>query len=78
MKSKKSPAPRVHATKAKRKILREADRIFLEAYRHASIRLRTGDRLVKFPEGCFPPGLPFVRNEAALPSVRAGPSHAPG
>jgi REP element-mobilizing transposase RayT len=34
---------------------------FVVAYRDAANRLRSGDRLVEFPPGCFPPRLPFVR-----------------
>jgi hypothetical protein len=39
---------------------REAFGWFLMEYREASALLRTGDRNAPFPEGCFPPGLPFV------------------
>jgi len=61
-KMKKSPAPLVHAaSKAARSAWREAFGIFLAAYRAAAERLREGDRNAAFPEGCFPPGLPFVR-----------------
>jgi Transposase IS200 like len=41
--------------------LRLAYRQFVVAYREAANRLRSGDRLVEFPPGCFPPRLPFVR-----------------
>ena len=78
MKSKKSQAPLFHAgSKAVRRTMYDAYRLFVEAYRHAAARLRAGDRSVKFPEGCFPPRLPFVRADAALPSSRAGPAFAP-
>ena len=78
-KSKRSPAPLFHVgSKAARRAMRDAYRLFVEAYRHAAARLRAGDRKVKFPEGCFPPRLPFVRIDAALPNSRAGPSWAPG
>ena len=61
-KSKKSPAPRFHAaTKAAREALRNAYGLFLAAFREAAEKLRAGDRTVRFPNGCFPPGLPFVR-----------------
>jgi len=61
-KSKKSPAPRFHAaTKAARETLRKAYGLFLAAFREAAERLKGGDRTVRFPNGCFPPGLPFVR-----------------
>jgi hypothetical protein len=41
--------------------LREAYSRFVAAFRDAAARLRAGDRLVSFPEGSFPPALPFVR-----------------
>ena len=59
---KKSPAKRFLATL--RHIITElrcAYREFVVAYRAASHRLMSGDRLVEFPPGCFPPRLPFVR-----------------
>ncbi len=34
---------------------------FARAFREAAESLRAGDRLARFPRGCFPPGLPFVR-----------------
>lgn len=34
---------------------------FLAAFREAAEKLKAGDRLARFPDGCFPPGLPFVR-----------------
>ena len=61
-KAKKSPAPRFHAaSKAAREALRKAYGLFLAAFREAAERLKAGDRTAKFPNGCFPPGLPFVR-----------------
>jgi len=61
-KSKKSPAPRFHAaSKATREALRKAYGFFLAAFREAAERLKAGDRTARFPNGCFPPGLPFVR-----------------
>jgi REP element-mobilizing transposase RayT len=55
----RSPAPAVHAaTKAIRIMLRAAYRQFVDAYRDAALRLRRGDRLVRFPLGAFPPPLP--------------------
>jgi REP element-mobilizing transposase RayT len=75
---KKSPAPFCHAiSKEARKQLREAYRIFVAAYRQASAQLRAGDRNARFPKGCFPPALPFVR-DGGLPSSRDGPHFAPG
>ena len=60
--TKKSPAPRFHAaTKAAREALRAAYSLFLVAFREAAERLKAGDRSARFPSGCFPPGLPFVR-----------------
>jgi hypothetical protein len=41
--------------------LREAYSRFVAAFRDAAEKLRAGDRLVAFPEGSFPPALPFVR-----------------
>jgi hypothetical protein len=58
---KKSPAPLFHAaTRRIRRELSDAYRFFLAAFREASERLRSGDRNVRFPIGCFPPALPFV------------------
>jgi hypothetical protein len=34
--------------------------MFLVAYREAAKLLRQGVKDAPFPEGCFPPGLPFV------------------
>jgi hypothetical protein len=57
---KKGPAPLAHATsRAARDALCEAYRIFLGAYRHAADRLRTGALDALFPEGAFPPPMPF-------------------
>jgi hypothetical protein len=41
--------------------LRDAYREFIVRYREASARLRSGERMVEFPPGSFPPRLPFVR-----------------
>ena len=61
-KTKKSPAPRFHAaSKAVRDAFRNAYGAFLSAFREAAERLKAGDRLARFPNGCFPPGLPFVQ-----------------
>jgi REP element-mobilizing transposase RayT len=60
-KLKKSPAPLFHAaSKDARQGLRAAYGLFLAAFREAAERLKAGDRLAKFPNGCFPPALPFV------------------
>jgi len=57
----RSPAPRVHAaTKKERKAWREAFSWFVVAYRAAANLLKEGHLDTQFPEGCFPPGLPFV------------------
>ncbi len=77
--TKKSPAPAVHAaTKAVRKQMKEAYRLFVTAYREAATRLWAGDLTVEFPPGCFPPAGPFVPADAGLPCSRAGPARAPG
>lgn len=71
------PAPRVHAASKKaREEFREAFGWFLAAFREASARLRAGERGVVFPQGCFPPGLPYVRaGEGLEPGARAGPGY---
>jgi hypothetical protein len=59
---KKSPAPRFHAfTKRTRKELYQAYSWFVAGFREAAEKLRQGDRNAQFPQGCFPPHLPFVR-----------------
>jgi len=59
--SKKSPAPFCHASsKAWRQRLREAYAEFVDAYRRAAEKLKLGHRDVRFPQGSFPPPLPFV------------------
>ena len=71
--SKRSPAPFCHAvTMRVRCELRRAYGMFLGAYREAARLLAEGDRGVCFPEGSFPPALPFRR--APLASI----SRAPG
>ncbi|RMH21963.1 MAG: hypothetical protein D6696_04460 [Acidobacteria bacterium] len=64
----RSPAPDFHARGESLRLLRRAYSDFVAAFREASARLRAGERDVRFPEGCFPPGQPFVR---------AGPIRAP-
>jgi len=57
----RSPAPLVHAaTKAIRLMLRTAYWQFVAAYREAALRLRRGDRVVRFPQGAFPPPMPCI------------------
>ena len=60
-KTKRSPAPAVHAASlAVRRELRSAYFGFVAAYRNAAEKLRAGQRDPTFPRGCFPPPLPFV------------------
>ena len=59
--SKKAWAPAFHAaTQAARKQLVEAYGWFQSAYREAAKKLLAGDLSACFPEGSFPPRLPFV------------------
>ena len=59
--SKKSPAPFVHAASHQvRREIYEAYRWFVAAYRSAAEKLRAGDPTARFPAGSFPPALPFV------------------
>jgi hypothetical protein len=70
VKTKRSFAPRVHAfSREIRKTMVEAYAWFVAAFREAAEKLRSGDRMARFPEGSFPPGLPFVRGclQAAVP-----------
>jgi len=54
-------------TKAAFDAMMEALALVFAAYREASERLRNGDRLAVFPEGTFPPHLPFVAFASGLP-----------
>ena len=64
---KKSSAPWFHcASKAARKELVEAYGWFLAAYQRAAEKLRAGNQSVAFPEGSFPPPLPFVGEMPSL------------
>jgi len=57
---KRSQAPAFHtATKKAYKELRDAYAWFVAAYRQAADQLKSGDRNAVFPEGSFPPALPF-------------------
>ena len=57
----RSPAPAFHAASKKaRLLLRIAYFQFVAAFREAALQLRRGDRLVRFPEGAFPPPLPCL------------------
>jgi hypothetical protein len=59
---KRSPAKKFLATfRQSIADLRRAYLEFIVSYREASVRLMSGDRMVEFPPGCFPPRLPFVR-----------------
>jgi REP element-mobilizing transposase RayT len=61
LKTKRSPAPAVHAaTLAVRRQMRDAYRWFVAVYRDAAEKLRAGWRDAPFPAGSFPPPLPFV------------------
>jgi hypothetical protein len=55
------------ATKAVRKAFWQAYAVFVSAFREATDRWREGDRKARFPVGSFPPGLPFVTEEAYSP-----------
>jgi REP element-mobilizing transposase RayT len=58
--TKRSPAPRFHAIQSVvQKELRAAYSAFAAAFRIAAEKLRSGDLGARFPEGCFPPALPF-------------------
>lgn len=71
-----SPQPPFHAaTKAAWKALREAYNQFVAAYREAARRLAEGERDVRFPEGSFPPPMPFV--EASPPRFTPSLSGCP-
>ena len=59
--SKKSPAPLfLAASKRVRDELRNAYYSFLAAFREAADELKAGNRNALFPEGSFPPAMPFV------------------
>lgn len=62
---KRSPRPWFHArTHEGRASLREAYRLFAEAFRDAAERVLRGGPDPDFPEGSFPPGRPFVPHQA--------------
>jgi hypothetical protein len=61
LRSKRSAAPYFHcASKRVRRELFEAYSWFVAAYRDAGERLKRGDPSPGFPNGSFPPHLPFV------------------
>lgn len=58
----KRPRPRCHAASRQVRIeMTRTHRQFVAAFRTAAERLRAGERTVRFPQGCFPPRLPFVQ-----------------
>lgn len=62
---KRSPAPKIYAVN--REVywtMVEARREKVAAYRDAADRLKQGETDVRFPDGCFPPRLPFVESRA--------------
>ncbi len=60
-KLERSPAPDFHARRKEvRKAMWEAYSWVVARYREAAERLRAGERNVAFPEGTFPPSMPFV------------------
>lgn len=60
-----TPAPRFHAADPEDYwTLMEARKAKLSAYRDAAARLAKGETDVSFPEGCFPPRLPYVESRA--------------
>jgi hypothetical protein len=61
--SARSPAPLVHAaSKRARREIRIVHHLFVAAFRKAAERLKAGCRDALFPDGCFPPPLPFCRS----------------
>ena len=57
----RSPASQFHARRKEvHRALWEMYAWVVAVYREAAERLRNGDRGARFPEGTFPPGLPFV------------------
>jgi len=57
----RSPAPWTHAARrAMRVVFRSSYRLFEQAYREASQRLREGIVKTSFPPGSFPPALAFA------------------
>ncbi len=76
-KSKHSPKPHCHAaSKDMRERFGKARSAFIAMFQEASLKLKFGDITgARFPKGCFPPGLPFVRTgEEFDPLADAGGS----
>ncbi|MCP3996871.1 MAG: hypothetical protein GY722_17680 [bacterium] len=70
----RSPKPRFHARKpGVWKQIWEAWREVVTAFWEASERLLSGERDVEFPEGTFPPHLPFVPFAETLIEARGQP-----
>ena len=66
-KVKKSDRPRFHAKDPRVwKRLWEARQEIVSAFRQASARLLAGEEGVEFPEGTFPPHLPFIAYADAM------------
>lgn len=64
---KKGPAPLIHAiSRQVRRDIRSAYSLFLAVYRQASEQLRNGCLDARFPQGSFPPALPFRSAELLL------------
>ena len=62
---KASPAPIIHAANPEDFwAMYNARKAKTAAYRDATSRLKRGETDVRFPEGCFPPRLPFVESRA--------------
>jgi REP element-mobilizing transposase RayT len=62
---RRTRAPLVHAaSKESRTLWSTRYKAFAEAFWNSARRLRVGLTDVIFPEGCFPPALPFVANPA--------------
>jgi hypothetical protein len=62
---KASPAPRFHAVNREDFwTMYNARKAKVAAYRDAAQRLKQGETDVRFPEGTFPPRLPFVESRA--------------
>lgn len=72
----KSPKPLFHARSPEvfRRML-SIWRDVIQRYREVSAKLRSGVQIVRFPEGTFPPGLPFVSFSLETVQTSAGSIH---
>ena len=61
---KPTPAPHFHAGGRDFWAMYNARQAKIDAYREAAERLKQGETDVSFPEGSFPPRLPFVKRRA--------------